>query len=124
MVDLTTTYMGLTLKNPVVPSASPLSRDLDTIKRMEDAGAGAVTLYSLFEEQIDQEAMLLDSIIEDTKYRYAEHEDFFPELGEFRRDEKLYLDLISDAKAAVDIPVIASLNGYSEGGWTRYARLF
>ncbi len=124
MIDLTTHYMGLTLKNPVVPSASPLSRELDAIKRMEDAGAGAVTLYSLFEEQIDQEALLLDAVIEDTKYRYAEHEDFFPELDEFRRDEKLYLDLISDAKAAVDIPIIPSLNGYSEGGWTRYARLF
>ena len=124
MVDLTTDYMGLHLKNPVVPSASPLSRELSNIKKMEDAGAGAVTLYSLFEEQIDQEAMLLDSVIEDVKYRYAEHEDFFPELDEFRRDEKLYLDLITDAKEAVDIPIIASLNGYSEGGWTRYARLF
>jgi len=107
MVDLTTSYMGLQLRTPVVPSASPLSRDLDTIQRMADAGAGAITLYSLFEEQIDQEVMLL-----------------LPELDEFRRDEHAYLELIQKAKAAVDVPVIASLNGYSEGGWTRYATLF
>ncbi len=124
MTDLATTYMGLTLKNPVVPSASPLSRDLDDIRKMEDAGAGAITLYSLFEEQIDREAALLDDILEDQKYRYAEMTEPFPELDTFRRDEIAYLDLIRAAKEAVDIPIIASLNGYSEGGWTRYARLF
>lgn len=124
MTDLSTTYMGLSLKNPVVPSASPLSHDLDNIKKMEDAGAGAVTLYSLFEEQIDHEAILLDDILEDQKYRYAEMTDFFPEPEVFRRDEMAYLDLIRDAKEAVDIPIIASLNGYSEGGWTRYAHAF
>jgi dihydroorotate dehydrogenase (fumarate) len=116
--------MGLSLKNPVVPSASPLSHELDNIKKMEDAGAGAITLYSLFEEQIDREALLLDDILEDQKYRYAEMTDFFPEPEVFRRDEMAYLDLIRDAKEAVDIPVIASLNGYSEGGWTRYAHAF
>ena len=124
MTDLTTTYMGLTLKNPIVPSASSLSRDFDNIKRMEDAGAGAVTLYSLFEEQIDREADLLDDIIEDSKDRYWESPDFFPPLDEYRRDETEYLELICKAKAAVNTPVIASLNGYSEGGWTRYAKLF
>jgi dihydroorotate dehydrogenase (fumarate) len=124
MASLSTTYMGLVLKNPVVPSASPLSRDLDNIKKMEDAGAGAVTLYSLFEEQIDREAMLLDDILEDQKNRYAEMPDFFPEPDIFRRDEVDYLELIRRAKAAVDIPVIASLNGYSEGGWTSYAEAF
>ncbi len=124
MADLSTTYMGLSLKNPVVPSASPLSRDLDNIRRMEDAGAGAITLYSLFEEQIDREAILLDDILEDQKYRYAEMTEFFPEPEVFRRDEMEYLELIRQAKKAVDIPVIASLNGYSEGGWTSYARAF
>ncbi len=124
MSDLTTHYMGLKLKNPIVPSASPLSRGLDNIKKMAEAGAAAITLYSLFEEQIDREALLTDYILEDQKNRYAEMTDFFPEPEFFRRDEVAYLDLIRDAKRAVDIPVIASLNGYSEGGWTRYARLF
>ncbi len=124
MSDLTTDYMGLRLKNPIVPSASPLSRGLDNIKKMAEAGAAAITLYSLFEEQIDREALLTDYILEDQKDRYAEMTDFFPEPEFFRRDEMAYLDLIRDAKRAVDIPVIASLNGYSEGGWTRYARLF
>lgn len=124
MADLSTTYMGLSLKNPVVPSASPLSRDLDNIKKMADAGASAITLYSLFEEQIDREAVLLDEILEDQKYRYAEMTDFFPEPDVFRRDEVAYLDLIREAKEATGVPIIASLNGYSEGGWTRYAKLF
>lgn len=124
MADLTTTYMGLTLKNPVVPSASPLSREIDDIKRLEDAGASAITLYSLFEEQIDQEALMLDDILIDQNYRYQEHPEFFSQLDTFRRDETEYLELIRSAKEAVDIPVIASLNGYSEGGWTRYAKVF
>ena len=124
MANLTTTYMGLTLKNPVVPSASPLSRDLDNIKKMEDAGAAAITLYSLFEEQVDREAVLLDEVLEDQKNRYAEMIDFFPELEVFRRDEIEYLELIREAKEATDIPIIASLNGYSEGGWTSYAKSF
>jgi len=124
MADLSTTYMGLALKNPVVPSASPLSRDLDNIRKMEDAGAGAITLYSLFEEQIDREALLLDDILEDQRDRYTEMTDFFPEPDIFRRDEIEYLELIRKAKTAVDIPVIASLNDYSEGGWTGYAKAF
>ncbi len=124
MADLSTTYMNLQLKNPLVPSASPLSRELKNIQAMEKAGAAAVTLYSLFEEQIEREAALLDDIIESTKYRYAESIDFFPELDAYRRDEQAYLDLIRQAKKAVDIPIIASLNGYSEGGWTQYAKLF
>lgn len=124
MSDLSTTYMGLALNNPVVPSASPLSRTLDGIKKMEAAGAGAVVLYSLFEEQIDEEAEFLDDIIEGTKYRYAEMIDLFPPQAEYRRDEVAYLDLIQKAKEAVDIPIIPSLNGYSLGGWLRYAELF
>lgn len=122
MSNLTTTYMGLTLKNPIVPSASPLSCNLDDIKRMADAGAGAITLFSLFEEQITEETQMLDDIIEDNQYRYAESIDFFPELGAYRCNETQYLDLIHKAKAAVDIPLIASLNGHSEGHWIRYAK--
>ena len=124
MSNLATHYMGLALKNPVVPSASPLSRDLDDIKKMAEAGAAAITLHSLFEEQVDRDALLTDAILENQKNRYAEMTDFFPEPEMFRRDEIAYLELIRDAKRAVDIPIIASLNGYSEGGWTRYARLF
>ncbi len=122
MSDLTTIYMGLTLKNPIVPSASPLSCKLDDIQKMADAGAGAIVLFSLFEEQIAEGASLLDDIIEDTQYRYAESIDFFPELGAYRCNETQYLDLIYKAKAAVDVPIIASLNGHSEGGWVRYAK--
>ncbi len=124
MSKLSTTYMGVELKTPIVPSASPLSRELDNIKKMEDAGAGAVVLYSLFEEQIDQEAEFLDHMIEDVKYRYAEMIDLFPPQEEYRRDEKEYLELIRKAKESVAIPVIPSLNGYSLGGWLHYAQLF
>lgn len=124
MADLSTTYMGLSLKNPVVPSACPLSRDLGKLKEMEDAGAGAVVLYSLFEEQIEQEATFLDHMIEDSKYRYAEMIDLFPSLDEYRRDEDEYLEIIRRAKETLEIPIIPSLNGFSPGGWTRYAELF
>ncbi|MBN1260161.1 MAG: dihydroorotate dehydrogenase-like protein [Anaerolineae bacterium] len=123
-MNLATTYLGISLRSPIVPSASPLTRDLDTILKMEDAGAGAVVLHSLFEEQIEREAHLLDEVIEDTKYRYAESVDFFPPLEEFRRDEEHYLELIREAKEALAIPVIASMNGFSAGSWTRYAKLF
>lgn len=124
MVALTTTYLGLPLRSPIVPSASPLSRDVETLQRMADAGAGAITLYSLFEEQIEHESQLLGSVLDQTQFIYAESLDFFPMLTEFRRDEREYLKLLEAAKSAVDIPIIASLNGYSAGSWTRYARLF
>lgn len=122
MADLSTHYMGFSLRNPIVPSASPLSRKLDNIKRMEDAGAAAVTLYSLFEEQIERESQLFEDILENQKDRYWEMTDLFPNLDLFGRDEADYLDLIRRAKKAVDIPIIASLNGFSEGGWTRHAK--
>ncbi|HPD41849.1 MAG: dihydroorotate dehydrogenase-like protein [Anaerolineae bacterium] len=124
MVALTTTYLGLPLRSPIVPSASPLSRDVETLQRMADAGAGAITLHSLFEEQIEHESQLLGSVLDQTQFIYAESLDFFPMLTEFRRDEREYLKLLEAAKSAVDIPIIASLNGYSAGSWTRYARLF
>lgn len=123
MVALTTKYMGLNLRSPIVPSASPLSRDLESIRQMAAAGAGAITLYSLFEEQIEHEAKLLGTVLDNSENIYAESLDFFPQIGEFRRNERDYLKLIEAAKAAVDTPIIASLNGYSPGGWTRYARL-
>jgi dihydroorotate dehydrogenase (fumarate) len=124
MVDLTTTYMGMKLKNPVVPSASPLSAHLDNIKRMEDAGAAAVTFHSLFEEQIEFEAAELDYFLEYGTESFAEAITYFPEVHEYRRQPDDYVEHIRRAKEAVDIPIIASLNGISTGGWIRYAKLF
>jgi dihydroorotate dehydrogenase (fumarate) len=124
MVDLTTTYMGLELKNPVVPSASPLSADLDTVKRLEEAGAAAITLHSLFEEQIEFEAEALTHFLEQGTDSYAEALSYFPEVHEYRRQPDDYVEHIRACKEAVDIPIIASLNGVSLGGWTGYARKF
>jgi dihydroorotate dehydrogenase (fumarate) len=124
MTDLGTTFMGMKLKNPVVPSASPLSADLDTIKQMEDAGAAAVTLHSLFEEQIEFEAEALTHFLEHGTDSYAEALTYFPEMHEYRRAPDDYVEHIHKAKEAVDIPIIASLNGVSPGGWTGYARKF
>jgi dihydroorotate dehydrogenase (fumarate) len=124
MSDLSTTYMGLSLKNPLVPSASPLSQGLDTIKKMAEFGAGAVILYSLFQEQIEEEAVLLNDVIEGIKYRYAESLDFYPPLENYRADGEEYLELISRAKDAVDIPIIGSLNCFGPGDWVHYASCF
>lgn len=123
MIDLTTTYMGLTLKNPLVPSASPLSKSLDTMKRLEDHGAAAIVLYSLFEEQIEHESKELNHYLTYGAESYAEATSYFPELGEYNLGPDQYLNHIRKAKAALSIPVIASLNGISKGGWTRYAKL-
>lgn len=123
MTNLTTTYMGLTLKHPIVPSASPLSKSVDRLKQLEDAGAAAVIMYSLFEEQIDMEALSQHHFLEQGAYSYAEALTYFPAAADYNRGPDDYLDLIRDAKAAVDIPIIGSLNGVTPGGWTRYARL-
>jgi len=122
MTDLTTRFMGLSLKNPVVPSASPLSKSVGGIRKMEDAGAAAVIMYSLFEEQIDMEALSLHHFLEQGSYSYAEALTYFPQEADYNRGPQGYLDLISQAKSAVDIPVIASLNGVTPGGWTSYAK--
>ena len=124
MVDLTTTYMGLTLKNPIVPSASPLSVDLDTIKQMEDAGAAAVVLHSLFEEQIDFEAEAMAHYLDQGTESFAEALSYFPAVHEYRREPDDYVEHIRRAKEAVGIPIIPSLNGITPGGWTRYAKRF
>jgi len=120
-MDLTTTYMGLSLKNPIVPSASPLSYKLDNIRRMEDAGAAAITMYSLFEEQLDFEAASLTHFLDYGTESFAEALSYFPEPYEFNLGPDEYLEHIRRAKAAVDVPVIASLNGISDGGWIDYA---
>ena len=121
-MDLTTTYMGLKLKNPLVPSASPLSKNLDTIKNLEDAGASAIVLYSLFEEQISFEAEELDHFLSYGTNSFAEALTYFPEAQDYRLGPEGYLEHIRKAKEATGIPIIASLNGVSTGGWIDYAR--
>jgi len=121
-MDLTTTYMGLALKNPIVPAASPLSERLDNIRRMEDTGASAVVMYSLFEEQITLESHQLDHYLSYGAEGFAEALSYFPEMETFRVGPDEYLDRIRRAKEAVDIPIIGSLNGVSTGGWIDYAR--
>lgn len=121
-MDLTTTYLGLRLRTPFVPSASPLTRDLDEIKRAEDAGAGAIVLPSVFEEQLRRESDELDAMLEKGVESFAEALSYFPQVGEFRLGPDDYLEHIQKAKAATRLPVIASLNGTSVGGWTEYAK--
>ena len=123
MTDLTTTYLGLNLKNPLVASASPLCEHLDNIKRMEDAGAGAVVLHSLFEEQIMFESNHLDRFLTHGTESFAESLNYFPDLGNYKLGPDGYLDHVRRAKAAVGIPIIGSLNGVSTGGWIRYAKM-
>ena len=122
MVDLTTTYLGLKLRTPLVPSASPLSQEIDNIRRMEDMGASAVVLYSLFEEQLRQEAMELDHHLNAGTNSFAESLSFFPQAGEFRLGPEGYLNHVRKAKEAVNIPIIASLNGATVDGWADYAK--
>jgi dihydroorotate dehydrogenase (fumarate) len=121
-MDLTTNYMGINLKNPVVPSASPLSENLDNIRRMEDAGASAVVMYSLFEEQITLESHQLDHYLSYGVESFAEALSYFPEMETYKVGPDEYLSRIQAAKEAVDIPIIGSLNGVSTGGWIEYAR--
>ena len=122
MADLTTTYMGLKLKNPVVPSASPLSREIDDIKALEDAGASAVVMYSLFEEQIALETGELSHLLSDGSLSLADASTYFPHKQDYPRDPDSYVEHVRKAKEAVDIPIIASMNGTSKGGWLDYAQ--
>jgi dihydroorotate dehydrogenase (fumarate) len=120
-IDLSTSYLGLPLKNPLVASASPLSKKVDTLRRLEDAGAAAVVMYSLFEEQITHESQELNHYLERGTYSFAESLDYFPELDTYNMGPELYLEHLHDVKQALDIPVIGSLNGISPGGWVDYA---
>ena len=123
MIDLTTGYLGLKLRTPLVASSSPLCKDLGNILRLEDAGASAVVLHSLFEEQIQVESGELDRYLTETADSYGEALNYFPEMGSYNFGPEPYLEHVRKAKEAVDIPVIASLNGVSTGGWIRYAQM-
>lgn len=121
-MDLTTQYLGLKLRSPLVVSASPLSEEVDNIRRMEDAGASAVVLHSLFEEQLRRDRLELHRHTIYGTESFAEALTYFPEPDEYRLGPEEYLGHISEAKRRVNIPIIASLNGSSTGGWTKYAR--
>ena len=121
MLDLTTNYLGLQLRTPLVASASPLSQEISGIRQLEDAGASAVVLYSLFEEQLRQESLELDYYLSAGTESFAESLSYFPEPSEFHLGPDDYLEHIRKAKAATKIPIIASLNGTSVGGWIQYA---
>jgi len=123
MTDLTTTYLGLNLKNPLVASASPLSRKAENAKKLEDAGVSAVVMYSLFEEQIIHDSLELDHYLTRGTNSFAEAITYLPDLGTYNMGPERYLDHLSALKKNLSIPVISSLNGVSKGGWTNYARL-
>lgn len=122
-VELTTNYLGLRLRNPLVVAACPLTAQLDWLKRLADQGAAAAVLPSLFEEQIEHEEEQLDAARRFGSEAYAEHSEWFPEPADYRTGAEQYLDLIGEAKRAVPIPIVASLNGTTKGGWVRYGKM-
>lgn len=122
-MTLTTNYLGMTLKNPIVASSSPLSHNVDSIRRLEDAGAAAVVMYSLFEEQITFDSFYIDHYLTNGTNSFAESLSYFPEMQSYNVWPDEYMNLIRQAKEAVDIPIVGSLNGVSAGGWTDYAVL-
>ena len=120
--DLRSRYLGLALRNPIVASASPLTGNIDSLKRLEAAGVAAVVLPSLFEEQIEHEEMATHNLMLSGTEMSPEAHGFFPEMQNYRTGPENYLKLISDAKQAIAVPVIASLNGHTPGGWTQFAK--
>ena len=122
MTDLSTTYLGLALSSPLVASASPLCEDLGNLRRMEEAGAAAVVLHSLFEEQLTRESDVLNEALSTGTDSFAEALSYFPDLQSYNLGPDGYLEHIRKAKAALGIPVIGSINGVSSGGWVDYAR--
>lgn len=121
-LDLSTTYLGLKLPHPFMPGASPLAGDLDTVRRLEDAGAAAIVVHSLFEEQIAEENGVTDAVMAANANSHAEASSFFPSRDLFPLGPEEYLNHVARVKAAVRVPVIASLNGTTAGGWLEYAR--
>jgi dihydroorotate dehydrogenase (fumarate) len=122
MTDLSTTYLGLNLKNPLVASASPLSKKIDRARKLEEAGIAAIVMYSLFEEQIVHESLELDHYLNRGSDSFAEAMSYLPDGGLYGISPEKYLNQVAGLKKALTIPVIGSLNGVSKGGWTRYAR--
>jgi dihydroorotate dehydrogenase (fumarate) len=122
MTDLSTTYLGLKLKNPLIASASPLSEKVETVRQLEEAGISAVVMYSLFEEQIIHESLELDHFLNYGSESSAEVDSFYPQSGRYTLKADAYIEKLSQLKKAVSIPVIGSLNGVSTGGWIKYAK--
>jgi dihydroorotate dehydrogenase (fumarate) len=122
MADLSTEYLGLKLKNPLVPSSSPLSKHLDSARRLEDAGAGALVMHSLFEEKIEEEDANLARFFHQQSLGHGEADSFHPIPDNYRSYEESYLEHLESLKSSLEIPVIASLNGTTPGGWVSYAR--
>ncbi len=122
MTNLSTRYLGLSLRNPLVASASPLSLTVDGVRRLADAGVGAVVLYSLFEEQVLREAAQNAQLVDAGTESFAESLSYFPAVADEERGPHRYLSLVERASSAVDVPVIGSLNGVTPGGWVDYAR--
>jgi len=122
MIDLSTKYLGLKLNSPIVVSSTPLSESLDNVRRMEDAGAAAIVLTSLFEEQLALESRALDEDLSRGTESFAESLDYLPDLNDYRMTHEVYLEHLRRSKEAVKIPILASLNGATTGGWVRFAR--
>ena len=121
-MDLSTTYLGLKLKNPIVPSAGPMSHSIESMKRLEDAGAAAIVMYSLFEEQIAHETSELYHYLSYGTESFAESLTYFPEIQHYNLGPDEYIELIAKAKKEIHLPIIGSLNGISVGGWINYAK--
>src|SRR5512133_1541462 len=117
MTDLSTTYLGLNLKNPLVASASPLSKSIDKALKLEEAGVSAIVMYSLFEEQIIHESLELDHYLSYGTESSPEYSSYYPETGQYTLKPDLYIEAVQKLKKAVSIPIIGSLNGISSGGW-------
>ena len=121
MTDLKTTYLGLELKNPLVASSSPLSKDLKSVQELEEAGVSAIVMHSLFEEQVIKESLELDHFLSRDREQFQEALTYLPEMGQYAIGPDAYVDRILEVKNAVDIPVIGSLNGVSTGGWINFS---
>ena len=122
MIDFSTQYLGLKLSGPIVVSSTPLSENIDNVKRMEDSGASAIVLVSLFEEQLALESKALDDDLSRGTDSFAESLGYLPDLRDYRMTQEVYLEHLRKCKDAVKIPILASLNGATTGGWVRFAK--
>ena len=122
MIDVSTKYLGLKLNGPIVVSSTPLSESIENVRRMEDAGASAIVLTSLFEEQLALESRALDEDLSRGTESFAESLGYLPDLNDYRMTHEVYLEHLRRCKDAVNIPILASLNGATTGGWVRFAQ--